>query len=698
MSKKRVIAYLHTHWDREWYREFEIFRMRLLRVFDEILEALEDGLIPSFYFDGQVVALLDYLKIRPEKEALVRRFIEDKRLFIGPFYCLIDEFLTSEKLFRKNLEIGLKIARDYGCKNFIGYLPDTFGHSDGVIKILKDFGLEEAVVWRGCGDLPSEFIWGDSAGNKINAINLLRGYFMDIFTSNLSIESKAKFLKENLNKIAECSGEVLLLPIGADHLGVPKDIKSQIAQVNEILQDYSIELGSIYDYIDAVKGNHKEVFEGELRDNSKTFTLEGSYSSRADLKRLNIISTHKLMRAERLVEYYSKNEKYSNLLEYAYKLLLKNQAHDSICGCSTDDTHQENIIRYKKIQQVADNIVAEIRFEQGLYDKIVNLSGDDFAGVLETTKYDVSASDVVFREAKGFREDLLADIKRIPITEDYLPVYKTLEYVTVGCGETELLQKVPDNKVSANEAELSNGIVSVKVAERISVETETGSVEISLTDFSDYGDSYNRGCVEGDCGKVLPIKSCRNIFNSPLRSVLEVRFDNVRLEISLDASCEFPCFDFEIDNTGRKNHHLFLSLHTKSNIDQTISEDMNRLIKRNFEPAYDIRKNLPTEKGREAKTNTAPCQRAVWANGVGAVLEGVTQYEVFGEELRLSLLRATGVISNPQNSTRTTPAGPPLETPDAQLSKIVRQRVFVFLGDAGKINKAIEKIYNFIYV
>ena len=92
MPKRRVIAYLHTHWDREWYREFEIFRMRLLRVFDEVLQALEEDLIPSFYFDGQVVALLDYLKIRPEKESLVRQFISEKKLFVGPFYCLIDEF------------------------------------------------------------------------------------------------------------------------------------------------------------------------------------------------------------------------------------------------------------------------------------------------------------------------------------------------------------------------------------------------------------------------------------------------------------------------------------------------------------------------------------------------------------------------------------------------------------------------------
>ena len=71
--KKQVIAYVHSHWDREWYREFEIFRMRLLRVFDNVLDMLENNTLPSFYFDGQTGAMLDYLEIRPEKEEQIRK-------------------------------------------------------------------------------------------------------------------------------------------------------------------------------------------------------------------------------------------------------------------------------------------------------------------------------------------------------------------------------------------------------------------------------------------------------------------------------------------------------------------------------------------------------------------------------------------------------------------------------------------------
>ena len=182
-------------------REFEVFRLRLLRVFDNVLNLLETNKIPSFYFDGQVSALLDYLEIRPEKEKIVRKFIKEKRLFIGPCYTLVDEFLTNKTTFEKNLEIGLKISTDFGCTDFIGYLADTFGHSQNIPKIFQKFGIDKCVVWRGCGDIPSEFKF-----NGIDTVNLIRGYFMDIFSAQMTIEQKAEWLKDNLDKIAEKSG------------------------------------------------------------------------------------------------------------------------------------------------------------------------------------------------------------------------------------------------------------------------------------------------------------------------------------------------------------------------------------------------------------------------------------------------------------------------------------------------------------
>lgn len=104
----------------------------------------------------------------------------------------------------------------------------------------------------------------------------------------------------------------------------------------------------------------------------------------------------------------------------------------------------------------------------------------------------------------------------------------------------------------------------------------------------------------------------------------------------------------------------------KSPITETYSEDMNTVIKREFNPDYDMRKNLPKERGIEVKTNFAPMQRYVGTQGFGVVTQGLTEYEIKGKSLLVTLLRSVGVISNPNNPSRSTPAGPPIEVPEAQ--------------------------------
>ena len=93
---------------------------------------------------------------------------------------------------------------------------------------------------------------------------------------------------------------------------------------------------------------------------------------------------------------------------------------------------------------------------------------------------------------------------------------------------------------------------------------------------------------------------------------------------------------------------------------------MNTIIRREFDPDYDMRKYLPKTRGIEVKTNFAPMQRFVGTQGLGIITKGLTEYEAIKNSIRITLLRSTGVISNPKNPSRSTPAGPPLEVPEAQ--------------------------------
>ena len=606
--KKKVIAYLHTHWDREWYREFEVFRLRLLRVFDNVLEMLECGKIPSFYFDGQISALLDYLEIKPEKETVIRRFIAEKKLFIGPCFTLVDEFLTDKTAFEKNLEIGLKISRDFGCNDFIGYLADTFGHSQNIPPIFLQYGIDKCIVWRGCGDIPSEFTF-----NGINTVNLIRGYFMDIFSAPMTIEQKAEWMKGNLDRIAEKSSTVLLLPIGADHLGVETDIAEQIIKVNALLNDYEITLGSPFDYFELVKDNFKQFeWNEELRDNSKTFILPGSYSARTKIKQLNTECTYKLDFANRIQKHYGGD--YDSVIEYAYKLLLKNQAHDGICGCSTDAVHRENITRYEKILQITDTIVEELRLKHNFKTPEI-LSSEEIEGYEIIDKF------------KGFENSLLYDTRRIPVTEDFTEIYK--------------LRKKPAELTEAN-IYIKNGQLFID------------GIQIEFVRRDDFGDTYNFAPREDDYGEIADITALDgNIIKTSFFDIKFFKSENL--------------VNFKINwNNDLTNKLWQVRFTLPQPVTTTFSEDMNSIIEREFDPDYDMRKHLPKTRGIETKSNFAPMQRYVGTQGFGIITRGLTEYEVFKNYLSITILRSTGIISNPNNPARSTPAGPPLPVPEAQ--------------------------------
>src|SRR5574344_652269 len=691
MKKKKVIAYLHTHWDREWYREFEVFRLRLLRVFDNVINLLKEDKIPSFYFDGQVSALLDYLELRPENKALVKKLISEKRLFIGPCFTLIDEFLTDRTNFRKNLEIGLKISRDFGCEDFIGYFADTFGHSQNVPLILKEFGIDKCVVWRGCDEkIPSEFMF-----NGVKCAYLLRGYFNDFFSCKCSVEKKSELLKNHLDKIAKKSGNVLFMPIGADHLGVETDIKEQISQINSRLNDYEIILSSPFEYFKLVDKNFdKFQWNDELRNNSETFILPGCYSAHTLIKKYNTECSFKLSLADDFQKYCRKNfntKSYDNVIEYAYKLLLQNEAHDGICGCSTDEVHNENITRYKKILQISNTIIEELKF---LIKKDFCFYPDNIKGftTFESEKKLAKEKFQLLSVRKGFENSILYDTQRIPITEDYRNIYTYLTEI----GQNKAFDlNCNDNLIENSKIKLSINNGKLNIFDKTNNKLYKDIIKI--TDDKDCGNTYNFAPKKGQKTKFAEIISANLLYSGIYQCAILLKFklgrEKLNIKISLNKGSEI--LNFEINwNNLRKNHLLQVLFKNIGTVKETYSEDMNTLICRKFDENYNIKNNFPKTKGSEANTNTAPMQRYLNVNDLSIITKGITEYEVKKEAVAITILRATGLISNPKNTCRTTPAGPPIEVETAQqLGENVAEFSILF-GNSGDWNNKINRVYN----
>lgn len=726
---KEVIAYVHSHWDREWYREFEEFRLRLIEVFDSIIEALDSGKIPAFYFDGQTAALEDYLEIFPEKEAKVKQLIKDRKLFVGPFYCSTDSFLTSSESLIRNLYFGIKKSKELGETGFIGYLSDTFGHSRSVAYILRHFGIDKAVLWRGLGDLPADIKW-----EGLDVLYLIQGYFQDFLSLDIPMEKKAEHITKYLDKIAEKSSGIILLPIGADHLAPPLDLNNQINELNRYLKNYQVELKTPFEYFNKTKNLKKKAVFGEFLDNSLNFILPGVYSSRIYLKQQNAQLQWKLSRKSEPLQafsaFYFNKENRQKQIDYAYKKLVKNHAHDSIYGCSIDKVHKDMMTRFSDIRSVADGI--EVRCVRDLSsdtDKlsIINLSNFDYSGLVKIRTHKKLPKEYdaqIIKKGKSFLDEKLYNIHQIPVTEDITDIYEYLIDVknipafsikTLGKNDIshEKNLKASENKIENEfvKLEVKNGLIFV--ADKF--KSKTYKDFINIIDRADIGDSYNFGALAGDKPINANIKSCKLIESSSKRAVLKIVYDiripgnstkngrskklavhKLEVKAILSNQSKYLEFEFEWINKS-KNHILQVEFNLPQKVDKTFSEDALGLVERNFYPDYDIYKNVPAPRGKELKPNTACMQRFVWAQNVGVITEGLNEYEVYKNSLRITLLRATGVISNHKNPTRGTPAGPPLPTPDLQSLGGNRARFALAFSDEPKdMFKQAEEFYGSI--
>ena len=120
---------------------------------DRLLAILDsDPDFAHFMLDGQTISIEDYLEIRPEAEPRLRHHVKSGRLLIGPWYVLADQFLVGGELLVRNLMLGHQMAAALGPTMKNGYVPDSVRADRPVGRILRGFGIETAVIWRGAGE------------------------------------------------------------------------------------------------------------------------------------------------------------------------------------------------------------------------------------------------------------------------------------------------------------------------------------------------------------------------------------------------------------------------------------------------------------------------------------------------------------------------------------------------------------------
>jgi len=368
-------------------------------LFDALLDLMDnDPDFSHFHADGQVIPIEDYLEIRPHQRERIIKAAAANRLSLGPWYILQDEFLTSGEANIRNMIFGLKVASQYGKPLKLGYLPDSFGNISQMPQILRGFGIDNAVFGRGINR------WRDDAGDVSTSVrrtkqdNVLfssqstseaKGYkseltwrspdgseVLGVFMANWY--SNAMMIPTDPDKIVDYVNNVrdaclryattsqLLFMNGCDHTPSQPDVSKAIRLANERLSDAVLIHSNFEDYIRAVKNeaHDLQVKEGELRSEYTDGwgTLTNVLSSRIYQKQANWRCQTLL---EKWVEPFSAfahklGGKYdSDLIWYAWKTLMQNHPHDSICGCSCDEVHREMDTRFEKCQTLSEQLANE---------------------------------------------------------------------------------------------------------------------------------------------------------------------------------------------------------------------------------------------------------------------------------------------------------------------------------------------------
>ncbi|WP_221565941.1 alpha-mannosidase [Alkalihalobacillus sp. TS-13] len=445
MEDKKVIHIIsHTHWDREWYLPYEKHHVLLTKLMDRLLETLESNPdFKSFHLDGQTIILDDYLQIYPDMREKLQTFVREGRLQIGPWYILQDEFLTSSEANIRNLQYGMKDAARWGGVSKIGYFPDSFGNIGQAPQILSQAGINNAVFGRGVKptgfnnavseaenfESPySEMLWSSPDGSSVLGILFANWYCNGNEVPTNEIEAQ-KYWDHHIASLEKYAATPHMLMLnGCDHQPIQTDLPEAIRTAEKLYPNIEFVHSNFNDYVGKLAETLPEnlkVIDGELRSQQTDGwgTLVNTASARVYLKQMNQFNQALLEKvAEPLSVFaYLQGEGYQHhLIEYAWKTLMQNHPHDSICGCSVDEVHRGMVTRFERSKHVAEMIIDEslesisekintTRFEKWGTDAlpftVYNTTGWDRTGVVKITldiKKDYFAAGVNKRALKEF--------------------------------------------------------------------------------------------------------------------------------------------------------------------------------------------------------------------------------------------------------------------------------------------------------
>jgi alpha-mannosidase len=718
---------------------------------DRVLELCAADPGYRFLLDGQSIALEDYAAIRPSRADELRARIAEGRIAIGPWYVQPDSLLPAAESHVRNLLEGRRAGEAFGPVSRVAYTPDSFGHPAQFPQLFAGFGLTAFVYWRGHGNeldaLPPEYDWVAPDGSRVLACHLGRGYFAAATDPRADPETAAARVASAAKELAARtrSGAVLLMN-GIDH-ALPEPHTAAIAEAAARQTGFRVERALVEDFVAAVEaaGAERPSFAGELVGARVAPLLPGVWSTRTWLKLANRACEAELLGyAEPLAALAAAlgAPDEGPALRLAWRTLLPNHAHDSICGCSRDAVHEAMRGRFDEVRELARETAARAlgrlagggtariapwsdRFDVAVWNPSPHPRSGLVRVPLDPHPWMIPAAN----PAESIHPLLLRDLADASFTADGKPA----RLVAAAPGRVKLLpdrgafdlelaaEDVPalgwkrvvierhdgarPDTVSAvepggAEAAIERGAVRVAVRRDGTVDVAFGAARFAglfaVEDVGDRGDTYDFDFGGADETRLAAVTAERFAHGAGVLGLRSAR----RLSVPRGLA---P------GREARSRERAELTLALELSIDPFAERVDARITLDNTAADHRLRLLFPVGAGvahceaatafglvrrtRETPDDAAWVQPAVaafaqhgfvHAGGLTVVAPGLPEAELVetaaGPALALTLLRAVSHLSRHDLRSRPGPAGPGTETPGAQCPGRLEARVSLFAG------------------
>ena len=748
---KKIHVYPHTHWDYEWYFTSNESIIQLIYHMDEVMEALENGELETYLLDGQLSILEEYIKFIPSNFERVKNLVESGKLLIGPWYTQTDELIIDGESIVRNLFYGIKSASKYGDYLKIGYLPDSFGQTKDLPKILNGFDINRSIFWRGVANdvCPNrEFIWKGEDDSSLLVYNIKNGYF---YGGNLIYSNDVEKLEKTI--LDGSQTENILLPVGGDQRYVDFNLKERIAYYNERSKnnfDYvESDCNKFFDELEKSK-NLIEV-QGEFVNPSNSKIHRSIYSSRYDHKYLNDKVERKLIYHLEPLMVIAQNlgiDPKIEMIEEIWKKLLMNHAHDSACGCNSDKTNRSILARLIEADQLSysacDYIIRKISESLNCSeeDNIILFNTlphnrEEVSKIIVTTKtknFIIKDKDgnIIEHQLLERKREYAGSIKKDESQYDdslYYYVSKVaikcyLEPLSIEVLKVIQLEEEINIKEKASSNFIEDNFYKVEVVDgKINITDKISNRELKdclyIEESGDDGDTYDysppeeqydfrynldfkNAKVDINNGKLYKEIKISGEFKVPMN--LKYREENIRnteipyeLILTLSNKEIVEC-NLEIDNKAC-DHRMRAVLRTDINSKESISDTSFGTIRRDNVPAHI---NDWRELGwKEEPSPIYPMLHFVGIEeenkSVFMLAKGIKEYEVLeNSNIALTLFRGVGFLGKPDLIRRPGIASGNefryIETPDSQLKEKLKFKFAITINNEVNITK-INKIW-----